>query len=297
MSRKLAYDQVDVFTNKPFGGNQLAVFHTPGKLTKHQMQTIAREINFSETTFIFPSKNKDIHAKVRIFTPADEIPFAGHPTIGSAFVYYNRLKGTRKKPDTLILELGVGKITIDISRSGKHITGITMNQPLPEFGSALQNRGQAAKALGIKPYHIMGGGVVSNGLSFLIVEAPEQETVASARLNLEDAINVIERHNVIGIYLFSREEHKDVHVHARFFAPTVGVIEDPATGSAAGALGGYLARILKFPIDLRLAIKQGVEIQRPSEIKVDVHCDRGMVNSVKVTGKVVLVGEGTIFLK
>lgn len=296
MSRKLVYEQVDVFTSKPFGGNQLAVFHSPGKLTKHQMQTIAREINFSETTFIFPSKNKEIDAKVRIFTPADEIPFAGHPTLGTAFVIHSRMTG-RKKPGTLVLELGVGQIQVDVERSGKYITGLTMHQPLPEFGSALQNRGQAAKALGIKPFNILGGGVVSNGLSFLIVEAQERESVEKARLNLEEAVNVIDRHNVIGIYLFSREERKEVRVHARSFAPTMGVMEDPATGSAAGALGGYLARILKFPIDFRLVIEQGIEMKRPSQIKVDVHCDRGMVNSVKVTGKVVPVGEGTIFLK
>ena len=294
MSRKLVYEQVDVFTGKPFGGNQLAVFHSPGKITKHQMQTIAREINFSETTFIFPSKNKEVNAKVRIFTPGAEIPFAGHPTLGTAFVLYSRMTG--KRPGTMVLELGVGKIVVDIARSGKHITGLTMHQPVPEFGSALQNRGQAAKALGIKPFNILGGGVVSNGLSFLIVEAQEREMVQRARLNIEEAVNVIERHNVVGMYLFSREEGKELHVHARFFAPTMGVNEDPATGSAAGALGGYLARILKFPIDLHLAIAQGVEMNRPSQIKVDVHCDRGMVNSVKVTGKVVSVGEGTIFL-
>ncbi len=296
MSRKLVYEHVDVFTKKAFGGNQLAVFHTPGKLTKHQMQVIAREINFSETTFIFPSKNKEVDAKVRIFTPADEIPFAGHPTIGTAFVLYSRTKGRKKKPSTVMLELGIGKIAVDIERSGKYITGLTMHQPLPEFGSALQNRGQAARALGIKPFNIIGGGVVSNGMSFLIVEVPEQESVERARLNLEEAVSVIERHNVVGIYLFSRQEGKEVQVRARFFAPTLGVVEDPASGSAAGALGGYLARILKFPIDLCISIVQGVEINRPSQIKVDVHCDRGMVNSVKVSGKVVPVGEGTIFL-
>lgn len=296
MSRKLIYEQVDVFTGKPFGGNQLAVFHSPGKLTKHQMQTIAREINFSETTFVFPSKSKEVDARVRIFTPGEEVPFAGHPTLGTAFVIHSRMTG-KKKPGSLVLELGVGRITVDIARSGKYITGLTMHQPIPEFGSALQNRGQAAKALGIKPFNILGGGVVSNGLSFLIVEAQERESVERARLNLEEAFNVVERHNVVGIYLFSREERKEMFVHARSFAPTMGVIEDPATGSAAGALGGYLARILKFPIDLRLNIEQGTEMKRPSKIVVDVHCDRGMVNNVKVTGKVVRVGEGTIFLK
>lgn len=296
MSRKVTYEHVDVFTSKAFGGNQLAVFPTPGKLTKTQMQLIAREINFSETTFIFPSKAKDVDAKVRIFTPAEEIPFAGHPTIGTAFVLLNRRKTKGKKPDKLVLELGFGNIDIDVEYKGRAIKCLTMHQPVPSFGSALQNRGQAARALGIKPFEILGGGVVSNGLDFLIVEAQFVDAVRSARLNIEEAVNVIERHRVVGIGLFARLEGKKSNVHFRFFAPTLGVVEDPATGSASGALGGYLARILKFPIDLRLVIEQGIEIQRPSQIVVDVHCDRGMVSIVKVSGHVVHVGEGTIVL-
>jgi trans-2,3-dihydro-3-hydroxyanthranilate isomerase len=296
MSRKLVYDHVDVFTDKPFGGNQLAVFPSPGKVTKQQMQLIAREINFSETTFIFPSKTSGIDAKVRIFTPGDEIPFAGHPTIGTAFVMACRRKKSTKKPVQYALELGVGTILVDLEYSGKSIKRLTMSQPTPNFGSALQNRGQAARALGIKTFEILGGGVVSNGLDFLIVEAHASEVVGRARVNLEEAVNVIKRHNVIGLYLFSRAEGKHLKIHSRFFAPTLNVVEDPATGSAAGALGGYLARILKFPADLRLMISQGKEMGRPSKICTDVRCDRGLVQKVTVSGSAVSVGEGTIFL-
>lgn len=292
MSRKVSYEHVDVFTNKRFGGNQLTVFPTPGKLAKSQMQLIAREMNFSESTFIFPKKSKGADASVRIFTPAEEIPFAGHPTIGTAYVLLKRMKG--KKPPFLKLDLGVGRIRVDVLKFSAKETKLSMDQPVPEFGSALQNRGQAARAVGIKTFEVMGGGVVSNGLDFLIVEARDSDIVRDAKLNIEEAMNVISRHKVIGIYLFARQEGKRKNIHGRFFAPPLSVMEDPATGSAAGALGGYLARILKFPADLKLVIEQGVEMGRPSLLQTDVHCDRGMVNSVKVSGSVVHTGEGWI---
>lgn len=293
MPRELKYDHVDVFTDKPLGGNQLAVFHTPGQLNQGQMQALAREINFSETTFVFPAKAQGADARVRIFTPAEEMPFAGHPTIGTAYVLAAR---SRKKLDRITLELGVGNISVDIEHRGKKVHSLTMHQPLPAFGSALQNREQAGRALGVTIDDILGGGVVSNGLDFLIVEATTLGAVQSASCNAEDALKVIKRHNVHGIYLFARLQGKGPSVHARFFAPNLSVVEDPATGSAAGALGGYLARILKFPMKLHLVIEQGIEMKRPSLVTVDVNSERGTIEEVTVTGKVVPVGEGIIRL-
>lgn len=291
MSKELKYDHVDVFTDKPLGGNQLAVFSAPGRLTPSQMLAIAREINFSETTFLAPTKTEGVVAKVRIFTPAEEIPFAGHPILGSAYVIAKR---SRKKLEHISLEVGVGTIAVDIEHRGKKIHSLSMHQPLPVFGSALQNREQAARALGVTVDDVLGGGVVSNGLDFLIVEATTLSAVQRARCNAEDAVKVIKRHNVHAIYLFARLQGKGPNVHARLFTPMSNVVEDPATGSAAGALGGYLARILKFPMKLRLQIEQGIEIQRPSLITVDVNSERGTIDEVTVTGKVVSVGEGVI---
>jgi len=292
MSRKLAYEHVDVFTSKPFGGNQLAVFTNPGRLTRAQMQLIAREINFSETTFVFPSREKGVDANVRIFTPAEEMPFAGHPTIGTAYVLMKNTKG--KKPSKLVLGLEAGKIEVDVVKSTKSETRLRMTQPVPQFGSALQNRGQAARAVGIKGHDLLGGGVVSNGIDFMIIEAGSVDAVRHASLNMDEASGVIQRHKVAGLYLFARVEGKKVNVRARFFAPSLSIPEDPATGSAAGAVGAYLARILKFPADLKLMISQGEEMGRPSLLEVDVHCDRGMVHSVWVSGSVASVGEGSI---
>jgi len=293
MPRELKYEHIDVFTDKPLGGNQLAVFHSPGQITAVQMQAIAREMNFSETTFVFPSKTEGVNARVRIFTPADEIPFAGHPTIGTAFVIVSKAK---KKLERVVLELGVGKIEVDVEYRGTKPFSLTMHQPLPVFGSALQNREQAARALGVTVDDILGGGVVSNGLDFLIIEATALQAVQNARCNIEDAVKVIKRHGVHAIYVFARLTGKAPNVHARLFAPTLNVVEDPATGSAAGALGGYLARILKFPIKLHLSIEQGIEMRRPSLILVDVNSERGTIEAVAVSGRVVPVGEGVIRL-
>ena len=296
MSKQVAFEILDVFTNKPFRGNQLAVFPEPRKLTKNRMQRIAREINFSETTFIFPAKDKEADAHVRIFTPSDEIPFAGHPTIGTAFVIASKAGGRKKGPPRIVLQLGIGLVPVDISYTGKKIKSLTMHQPVPRFGSALQNRGQAARALGIRIVDVLGGGVVSSGMDFLVVEAISSEAVAGATLNLDEVERIIKRHNVSGLSLFARLNDTGTSIHTRFFAPTLDVIEDPATGSAAGALGGYLARILKFPRKLKLRIKQGEEMGRPSSIGVEIQCDRGMIQGVAVSGGAVRVGEGTIYL-
>jgi trans-2,3-dihydro-3-hydroxyanthranilate isomerase len=291
MAKTVSFEHVDVFTSRAFRGNQLAVFRNAGKLTTKQMQLIAREMNFSESVFLASSSHRDVAKKLRIFTPSEEIPFAGHPVLGAAFVIIKHKKG--KKPANLNLELSSGIIRTDIKKTDSTYR-ISMYQPVPDFGSALQNRGQVAKAFGLGRVELTGGGVVSNGLSFLVVEAENEESVKNAKLNTEKALNIASRYGVCGIYLFSRVEKKKVDIHARFFAPALSVTEDPATGSAAGALGGYLARILKFPRNLKLMIEQGVELKRRSSIRVDVSCDRGLVEQVKVTGTVADVGKGRI---
>jgi trans-2,3-dihydro-3-hydroxyanthranilate isomerase len=292
MGKKISYEHVDVFTQVPLKGNQLAVFRSPGKISKQLMASIANEINFSETVFLFPSASAAADARARIFTPAGEIPFAGHPVIGAVFVIYSNMKG--KKPSEINLEIEAGIMKVEISKKGKAVL-FTMNQPVPEFGPALRDAGQAAAAIGLKMYQMVGGGVVSNGLSFLVVEAESEDAVREASLNIEQASRVIDDHHVSGIYLFARVEGKrKKNIHSRFFAPTLSVIEDPATGSAAGALGGYLARIFKFPKSFNLKIEQGVEMGRPSSIGVSVTCAMSSVESVKVSGNAVLAGSGTI---
>lgn len=297
MGKIFKYRLVDVFAAKPMCGNQLAVFYDAKGLQKMKMQSIARELNLSETTFITPSKEKEIDAKVRIFTPFEELQFAGHPVLGSAYVIAEILK-KRKRRKVKSLNIGVGSLSIEVSLDYGSKKGcyVTMIQPIPKFGVAIQDRGQAASAFGLDKDDIVGGGVVSNVLRFLIVEISDIERLKGAQLNLVEAKRVIERYKAEGIYLFCRYEKGRFDVRSRFFAPTLGVIEDPATGSAAGALGGYLSRIMKFPMELKIKIEQGVEISRPSEIDVYVACDRGNISKVLVSGNVIPVGSGEIQL-
>jgi len=298
MGKKLKFRHVDVFAEKPFGGNQLAVFLEAKGLKKQQMQSIAREMNFSETTFLLPAKGKDLHAHIRIFTPFEEIPFAGHPVIGSAFVLCEQMNKKRKnKVKELFLGVGSGKVRVGVEYPGGKKPYFTMYQPIPKFGVALQDRGQAASAVTLDKNDVVGGGVVSNGLSFLIVEVISNDSVKRAQLNIDIAKRVIKRYGVSGIYLFSRYERGRFDIHSRFFAPTLGVYEDPATGSASGAVGAYLSRILKFPMELKIRIEQGVEIARPSEIDVYVRCERGVISEVSVSGHVIPVAEGVIELQ
>lgn len=297
MARKLKFRHVDVFTERIFGGNQLAVFTDVKSLNKKQMQTLARELNFSETVFAMLSRDKKSDAHVRIFTPWEEIPFAGHPVIGTAFVLAERMNRKRKKKvDSLTLKVGTGEMRVDIEYRKKKPLYFLMHQPVPEFGVAIQDRGQAANAVGLDKDSVVGGGVVSNGLNFLIVEIDTIDHVKKAQLNIDLAAKVIKRYKATGIYIFSRYERGKFDIHARFFAPTLGVYEDPATGSASGAVGAYLSRILKFPIELSIRIEQGVEIQRPSSIDVFVKCERGVISEVSVGGYVVPVAEGLVEL-
>jgi len=298
MGKKLKFRHVDVFAEKPFGGNQLAVFLDAKGLKKQQMQSIAREMNFSETTYVLPSKDRELHAHIRIFTPLKEVPFAGHPVIGTAYVLCEQMNKKRKnKVKELFLGVGSGRVRVGVEYQGGKKPYFTMFQPIPRFGVALQDRGQAASAVTLDKNDIVGGGVVSNGLSFLIVEVTSPDVVSNAKLNIDVTGRVIKRYGVSGIYLFSRYERGRFDVHSRFFAPTLGVYEDPATGSASGAVGAYLSRILKFPMELRIRIEQGVEISRPSEIDVYVRCDRGVISEVSVSGHVTPIAEGVIELQ
>jgi len=295
MGKKFKFRHVDVFSEKMFGGNQLAVFTDAKGLNKKEMQELAREMNFSETAFVMPSRDRDVDAHVRIFTPWEEIPFAGHPVIGTAFVLVESSNRKRKKKvEGVTLKLGSGNVRIDVEYAKKKPPYFVMHQPIPEFGVAIQDRGQAAMAVGLDKENVVGGGVVSNGLDFLVMEIDALEHVRKAQLNVDMAVKVSRRYGVCGIYIFSRYERGKFDIHSRFFAPSLGVYEDAATGSASGAVGGYLARILKFPIELKVRIEQGVEIHRPSSIYVDVKCERGVISDVRVGGYVVPVAEGVV---
>lgn len=286
---------VDVFTETRFGGNQLAVFLDAVGLTDEQMQAIAREMNLSETTLVLPATDPSADARVRIFTPGRELPFAGHPVVGTSFV----LARQRGKTD-LRLELGIGTIGVQANAGDGFVGGATMEQPIPTFEPAPNaDPGVLAGLLGLDASDVVGempAEIGSAGNPFLYVRLRSLDAVRRARGVAEAMDRYFAGHHHAAIYLFCMEtETPKATAHARMFSLALGtsVREDPATGSAAGPAGGYLLRHgLAEPGTLIL--EQGYEMLRPSQIEVGLMMTDGMLIRVTVGGGVVYVGEGTL---
>jgi trans-2,3-dihydro-3-hydroxyanthranilate isomerase len=299
--RNLPYVQTSVFVEDryPFGGNQLATFwdanHNTG-LSLETMQGIAREMNFSETTFLEKPLMKGCASKVRIFTPGRELQFAGHPTLGSSFVMKHKGIVTALQ-STAVVELGIGPIHIDFQADNS----VRMTQPSPTFLETVKDASIITKALGLgsndvsDEYPIQ---VVSTGLPFLILPLKSLSAVKKAIPNPQLILKNLKNLPTTDVLIFSSETvHSENNVHARMFAPDVGVLEDPATGSAAGPLGAYLERhnVLKnHSIGEPIQIEQGYEVQRPSRLTVTVPHES--MEEVFVSGKVRLVAEGIFYI-
>jgi len=296
--------QVDVFTDRPLTGNPLAVILDGEGLSSEEMQAIAREMNLSETTFVLPSTKKEVDYKVRIFTPRKEIPFAGHPSIGTAHALIEEdTIAVKEGVTTVRQELGIGVLPIKIKRNedGKYL--ITMTQGQPRLGQILGNTQEIADALRIPTAQVgfenLPVQVSSTGLNQLMIPVRSSEQVRSLSPNFE-LLKEFERElNATGCCVFTlKKPDPKVLVHMRFFAPEAGVQEDPATGSAAGALGAYLVAHGMFgsKSPVSFAIEQGIEIQRPSMITVTVQQAKGTPTVVKVGGSAVTVSNGEIVL-
>ncbi|MHA1126057.1 MAG: PhzF family phenazine biosynthesis protein [Candidatus Heimdallarchaeota archaeon] len=300
--KKLPFIQTSVFADDrfSFSGNQLATFWKAdtNDISTEDMQGIAREMNFSETTFILESKIDKCAAKVRIFTPGRELDFAGHPTLGTSFVIKH--KGIVKDSiNEAVLELGIGPIDVEfISRDE-----IGMVQPKPQFLDKYTNKENIATILGLSVDDFMDDfpmQVVSTGFPFLIVPVKSRKIIKSIKLNPQLQIDMLSDFLTSKLVVFTREtEFEDSDVHVRMFAPSVGVIEDPATGSAAGPLGAYLEhwKVLEgHKEEEKMILEQGYEIQRPSKLVVQtIRKDEEIIN-VRVLGKVKLTAEGEFFL-
>lgn len=286
--------QVDVFTNRVFGGNPLAVFTDPGKMNESVHLPIAREMNLSETTFIYPPENPKADFKVRIFTPGKEIPFAGHPTLGTAHILWEIEKISSAR-NSVILELGTG--LVQVSRSQENLF---MDQPQPDFGDTVEAINQVADTLSIYPSEIDSRfplQVVSTGFPALYVPLTNLSAIQRVELNFTALREVLG--GVDMIYVFTGETlEPGSTVHSRAFAPFIGIPEDPATGSAAGALGAYLVRhkVIENLDSSGIVIEQGFEMSRPSKIRVSVGQTDGKINSIKVGGQAITVLEGNLRL-
>ena len=284
--------QIDVFTDQVFGGNPLAVFPEPGSLEEAVHLKIAREMNLSETTFIYPTENPKADFRIRIFTPGKEIPFAGHPTLGTAHILWEtgKIDPTVK---SVVFEMGAGLINVSKSKNN-----LFMEQPLPRFGETVNAVAQVAKALSIDPgdidsrYPIQ---FVSTGFPALYVPLKNLKAVQRVELNLTALREILG--NIDMIYVFTRETLESTStVHSRAFAPFIGIPEDPATGSAGGALGAYLVQhsVIENLDPSAIVIEQGFEMERPSLIQVSVGKNDEEIDSIKVGGQAITVLEGSL---
>ena len=294
------YLLVDVFTGEPFGGNQLAVFVEGEQVPEALMQRIARELNLSETTYVLPPEDPANLCRLRIFTPLEELPMAGHPTVGSAFAL--AVEGRITPPETIRFEEGIGVVPVEVEGEADRPSGAVMVQPLPRFGPRFDDAARIAAMLTLDEGDLEPGlpiEVVSCGLPFLYVPLASLAAVERARLRLDLWEELLAGFASRHIYMFSRETlGEDATVHARVFVPAAGVPEDPATGSASGPLGCYLVRHGLVPGGERVPIvcEQGYEIGRPSRIEVEISGDRETIREVRVGGGCVLIGEGRIRL-
>jgi trans-2,3-dihydro-3-hydroxyanthranilate isomerase len=270
--------QVDVFTDHIFGGNPLAVFTEGQKFKEEDLQKIAREMNLSETTFVYPSTKNEADFDVRIFTPNREIPFAGHPTLGSAFVL-RKYGATTKNLLRLNFKAGVIPVSIEGGRSFmQHPPAETLHELIPSkmiseaLGIALSSLDET---LPIK--------VVTTGFPALFVPVNSLSIINSIRINIQTLNKVLDPLGIDMIYPFCRETlNPDNTIHSRAFAPGMGILEDPATGSVAGAMGAYWAN-LSNEVNISMVIEQGYAIKRPSLIHVEV--SRREIQKIRVGGQ------------
>jgi trans-2,3-dihydro-3-hydroxyanthranilate isomerase len=304
--RRYRFYQLDVFTDVPLRGNPLAVFPEPQGLDAATMQALAREMNLSETTFVFPSEVAT--RRVRFFTPAAEIPLAGHPTIGTWWLLAEL--GTppglpRAGTTRLTQETGRGVLPVDVTLAGGRPTAVTMTQALPEFGAEVADRAALGAALGADLEAIADHPVpevVSTALPQLMVPLRSREALTHLPSGGAGAAltDLLRRFGTDCAMLYALTEGGAVTAHCRMFAPGLGVAEDPATGSAAGALGAHLVRRGLVRPERGTAVMtfdQGLEIGRASRIRVVVAVDAsGAITRVQVGGAAVRIIEGDVSL-
>jgi trans-2,3-dihydro-3-hydroxyanthranilate isomerase len=299
-----SYYTADVFTTERFGGNQLAVFPDAERLPPELMQPIAREFNFSETTFVLPPDDRKHTRRVRIFTPGGELQFAGHPTVGTAFVLASsgaiQLHGAETR---IVLEEGVGPVPVTIRATDgtPRFAQLSVAQ-LPEYGPPPPGAADLARALGLETADIRTDAMAPEGAScgtaFLLVPVRDRKALARARPRLDEFDRVLRDYWTSMVFVFCDDpELSGSHYRARMFAPMIGVTEDPATGSACAGFGGYLAkRDPTMTGTLRWVVEQGFEMGRPSLLEIETDKKDGQVRAVRVGGNSVMVSKGEFYI-
>jgi trans-2,3-dihydro-3-hydroxyanthranilate isomerase len=292
------FEQVDVFTNTRFAGNPLAVFIDGSNLAPETMQLIAREMNLSETTFVLPSTREDCVAQYRIFTPGQELPFAGHPTLGTAYVL---ARSGRVPPETTSfnMEAKVGAVRVRIEGPASHPAALFFTSPDVQFGPTNQDRAHIAEALNIREDDLLPGAPIQQAgcpVPFLYAGLKTPELVDRVILNHAAFSRLVPEGQADGVYVFAPARARN-RFYARMLGfENVGVVEDPATGSAASPLGAYLARygIAGGEDTIEIVIEQGVKMGRQSFISVRVSRDGPSGPRIEVGGAVVPVLKGEL---
>lgn len=305
--------QYDVFTDRAFCGNPLAVFPEAEGITDDQMMSIAREMNLSETVFVLKPTSDEVLRRLRIFTPVREIPFAGHPIVGTWTALAQQ--DVVPVPDggngwqRIFHEVGIGILPVDVEFKDGKAVQVVMTQGKFEVIEEIDDaheQAEVARALGLAREDLdesLPIQVITTGLSCLAVPIRSLADLRDIRVDSTLLSNIYTRHGGTGCHAFAREtiEVGASRAHARFFAPADNIPEDPATGSACGALGAYLVHhggLTLEPEDGRykFVIEQGDFIHRPSRINLDVKGEAGKVEEVKVGGNAVLVARGEVFV-
>jgi trans-2,3-dihydro-3-hydroxyanthranilate isomerase len=295
MASKIFYI-VDVFAESKYTGNQLAVFTNAEEISPEEMQQIAKEINYSETTFITSPELVQGGYNVQIFTPVRELPFAGHPTLGTAFILQEQI--IKQEIDRIVLNLKIGQIPVTLDYMNKVVECLWMKQQTPKFHSEF-SREDIAAVLGLEAKEIDGRfpiQEVCTGIPFVIVPLNNLSSLKSIKIDKEKYYKFIEKTLAKCILAFCPEaEHLENNLHVRVFCEYLGIPEDPATGSANGCLAGYLIKHLYFGDDkINLRVEQGYEMGRPSLLLLRGETRDGEIE-VHVGGKVILVAKGELF--
>ncbi len=299
---QLQFQTVDVFTGTQFAGNPLAVVLNAEGLSAGQMQAIAAEFNLAETTFVRPPQDAEHTAEVRIFTPRSEMPFAGHPNVGTAFVLA-RAGSCYGRPidgNSVLFEEKAGLVPIEILRDDVTVVGARLASPQPLSVGAEIPAELVASACGVVLTDIAANHrpcIASCGAPFILAELNSRTALAAASPNGDVFRLEVTRHPAVSIMLYTQVDEGDIDIRARMFAPHLNIPEDPATGSANVALIGLLAKLRPEPnLSLTKTIAQGVEMGRPSLLRAEAEKKDGVVTATFIGGRCVPVMSGIIEL-
>jgi len=299
---QLNFVTVDVFTDRRFGGNPLAVVLDGRGLATQQMQSIAAEFNLAETTFVLPPKDPAHTAEVRIFTPRAELPFAGHPNIGTAFVLAQPGSASgRVVSDPIVFEEKAGLVKLDLMRDGTLVVGarLTAPQPLVRSEDIALDVVAAACSIGVGDIETANHRpcIASCGIPLVFAELKTRSCLAAAQPRSEIFSEHLGADRVTGVLLYAFEKERGVDIQARMFAPLYGIPEDPATGSANAALAGLLASLRsETDLTLQLRIAQGVDMGRPSVLEAAAEKRNGRITEMRIGGRCVAMMRGSLEL-